>query len=303
MRFAVALLSSLAVGCATTLPDRTAEAALYTDLRKAVEVQEGTGWVVDRHELEEVLPSVARSVCAAEPAARLGVIRWIEAEVAARGGPAEEAWRRSGRDDGAIGELLSLERTRDLLRAGHERAEEDCPFWLEPDGGFAGIHGDADRLVLMAESLGGFGLIFRDGRVGLGGGGGGRLLLGWGLDVQRTLALGLEVGGAAELPADDDGARTVVARFTAAAPLLFRMRDSLTVVDLEVAPTVRFTESSLRPPGLRVSIGGGLSTLRAGGFMPHGLLWIGYEYQPPHAGFGPEHSIRVGTRVGLDWDP
>lgn len=303
MRLAVPAVPLLLVGCATAMPERTSEAGLYVDVRKAVEMGEGTGWVVDRYEIAEVIPKVARSLCEAGPETRLGVIRWLEARIEAEGGPARDAWERNGHDEDAIGELLTLERTREVLREGHARAEEDCPFWLEPDDEFAGVHGDANRAIVMAESLGGFGLVVRDGRVALGGGGGGRLMLGWGLDVRRTMAFGLEVGGVADLTENDDGSRAVAARFAAAAPVLLRLRDSLRIVDFEIAPTVRFTEQRIRPPGFRASVGGGLSTLRLGGFMPHGLLWIGYEYQPSWDGAGPEHSVRIGTRVGIDWDP
>src|SRR5690606_14860311 len=115
VRLAVVLLPLLAVGCATALPKRSAEAALYADLRKAVELNEGTGWVIDRHEVEEILPEVARSACLAGPETRLAVIRWIDAQVVAEGGPAREAWERNGRDEGAISGLLSLERTGAVL--------------------------------------------------------------------------------------------------------------------------------------------------------------------------------------------
>lgn len=285
----------------TALPDRTTEAALYMDARKAVESQEGTGWVIDRHEIAEVLPEVARSICEADAETRLGVIRWLEEQIRQEGGPARELYARDS--DADIDTLLTLERTRDLIRAGHDGAEDDCPFWLEQDPSFAGVHGDAARLIVIAESLGGGGLILRGSELAIGGGGGGRLLFGYGLDVRHTLAIGGEVGGVAELVETGDGGRTVVARFMAAAPVLLRTRNGLAVVDLELTPVVRFSADRIRPPGFRAAIGGGVSTLRLGAFMPHALLWIGYEYQPPWDGGPAEHSIRVGTRVGVDWDP
>ena len=291
----------VAPACITALPERTGEAALYMDLRKAVESQEGTGWVVDRLEIEDVLPDVAPSICQAEPETRLGVIRWLDGRIAEEGGPARELYARD--PDADIDTLLTLERAQAVLRSAHESAEDDCPFWLEEDTDFAGVHGDAARLVVIAESIGGGGLMFRSGEVALGGGGGGRLLFGYGLDVRRTLAIGAEVGGVAELVETGDGGRTLVARFMAAAPVLLRTREGLAVFDVEVTPTVRFSADRIRPPGVRVAIGGGVSTLRLGAFMPHVLLWIGYEYQPPWDGGSAEHSIRIGTRVGVDWDP
>ena len=303
MRWTAICLTLALAGCVSGRPQTTPDRALYQDLRKAVEMEESTGGVVDEHGREAVLPVVAESVCAAGPGTRLSVIRWVEGHIEAEGGPAREAWERAGRDDGEIGELLTLERVLGVLREGHERAPDDCPFWLQEDEGFAGVHGDAHRLVIYAESQGGGGLVFQDGAVALGGTGAGRVLFGWGPSTRLTLAIGGELGAVAELPENESGGRTVSARFAGALPVLFRFRESLSVFDFELAPTLRFTDEDLRPPGFRVSIGGGLSTLRVGAFMPHALLWIGYEIQPPHAGGGVEHSLRVGTRVGIDWDP
>jgi hypothetical protein len=39
------------------------------------------------------------------------------------------------------------------------------------------------------------------------------------------------------------------------------------------------------------------------GFMPAIQLWLGYELYPAQGDFAAQHVIRVGTRVGLDWDP
>jgi len=291
-------------GCATALPQRAEEQALYLDTRRVVELEETTDWVVDRLEIDETLSDVMESACLAGPETRLGAIRWLEARIVEEGGPAEEAWLRAGRDDGAISHLLTLERTRDVIREAHERAADDCPFWIEEEDGFAGIHSDADRVVILGESIGSGGLVFQGGDVAFGGAGGGRVLLGVGTSQRLTIAAGAELGGAADLPESEDGSRTLEARFYAGVPVLLRWRSTITLFDLEVAPTARFDLDDVRSPGFRVSLGGGLAALRTGGFMPQAVLFVGYEYVAPRTEGGlPAHAVRVGTKVGLDWDP
>src|SRR5688572_20504865 len=160
MRGVLALLAVTGIGCGAT-PPRTAERALYLDLRKIVELQESTDWVVDRLEIEEVSPQVMRSVCQVEAPARARLISWLDRRIGEEGGPAEEAWRREGRDLGAISGLLRLERIRLVLGWAHANADADCPFWLETDPHFAGLQIDDARFVLLAESLGSGALFFR----------------------------------------------------------------------------------------------------------------------------------------------
>ena len=57
------------------------------------------------------------------------------------------------------------------------------------------------------------------------------------------------------------------------------------------------------PPGVRASLGVGLTTMRASAFMPYVVLWLGYEYHPTIPNSPEDHSLHIGTRVGVDWDP
>jgi hypothetical protein len=43
--------------------------------------------------------------------------------------------------------------------------------------------------------------------------------------------------------------------------------------------------------------------MRSSAFMPYLVLWLGYEVHPARSGRPPTHSARIGTRVGVDWDP
>lgn len=299
----LAALLPFVLGACASLPPGRAESALYIDVRKAVELREGSDWVVDRLEVGALAAGAMRSACQVDAPARERLLAWLDAELTAAGGPAEAAYRRDR--DASIGRLLSLERVRAVVRFADEHAHE-CPFWLEPDAAFAGVQTDAYRLVLLAESVGGGGLIVSGGQARLGGGGGGRLTLGLGLDQRVTIGVGAELGGIGSFgSADGTGGRSLVARFTAAIPLVVRITNISRILDLEVAMTTRWSASNLRlPPGGRAAIGYGLTTVRVGPFMPTGLLYVSYEYLPPSDdGLAAEHLIMLGTKVGLDFDP
>lgn len=128
-------------------------------------------------------------------------------------------------------------------------------------------------------------------------------MLSWGIDEHYSLATGFEGGAAAEFPENEAGDRTLVATLYGGVPLLFRARNGLSVLDIEAAMMLRYRQQEVHNPGLRVSIGYGLSTTRGAGFMPHAVLWVGYEWHPARDLDPAEHSIRLGTRVGVDWDP
>jgi len=294
-------ISYVLAGCAT-LPTGRSESALYVDVRKAVELRESTEWVVDRLEVEALAASAMRSACQADAPARERLLTWLDAEITRVGGPAEAAYRRDR--DADIDASLSLERVRAVVRYADEHAHE-CPFWLIPEPDFAGVQSDAYRLVLLGESVGGGGMIVSGGRARLGGGGGGRLTLAVGVNQRITLGVGAEIGGIGSFGNEDaTGGRSLVARFTAAVPLLLRITNVSRLIDFEIAATARWSSSDLRlPPGVRGAIGYGLTTVRVGPFMPTAVAYISYEYLPPGDGFGAEHLILLGTKVGLDFDP
>lgn len=290
-------------GCAT-LPAGRAESALYVDVRKAVALRESAEWIVDRLEVEAIAEGTMRSACQVDAPARERLIAWLDARITEAGGPAEAAYRRDR--DAAIAEALSLERVRAVVQYADAHAHE-CPFWLEADPHFDGVQTDARRFVLLAESFGGGGLILSRGGVRLGGGGGGRLTFAWGLDQRLTLGVGGEVGGIGTFGGEDtSGARALVARFTAAVPLVLRVTNLSRIFDVEVAANARWSPTDLRlPPGVRVGIGYGVSTVRVGPFMPTAMLYLRYEFLPASRdGLDPsEHLILVGTKVGVDFDP
>jgi len=298
------LISLAACSACATLPDAPAQRALYVDLRKAVELSNDTGWVVDRVQLEGNAEHAMRSACQVAPFERDDLDAWISGQLALEGGSARDVYLKHGHDLGAASEALALERTRSLLRYAQEHAGEDCPFWLEPDPEFRGVQTDDGRFVALAETFGYGSAVIERGIGGFGGGGGGRLLLARGFGPRITVGVGAEVGGTGAFVKNDDGKRGIDTTFTAGFPVLLRILNYSRIFDLEAAPVLRVDPGNpLPPPGVRVSLGAGLDTLRSSAFMPYGLLWAGYEYHPGFHGNPPDHSIHVGTRVGVDWAP
>lgn len=290
--------------CATG-PSLPVERALYDDLNRIVQSRVRTGWYLDRAELEAIASAAMYSGCQVAPESRAELLRWLEARSAALGGPAREAYLARGRDLDAVEELLALERTTLALRYVIDHAEQECPFWLEEDVDFRGVQGEAERFVIVAESMGNAGLFVRSDSLALTGGGTGRLLFGAGLDHHWTLAIGGELGATAAYARDAEGERKLEGALSVGIPALIRLHDGLRMYDIDLALTTRIDDGEgLRlPPGFRVTTGVGLAALRIGPFMPAGVLFIGYEYQPPRDGLGADHILRFGTRVGVHWDP
>jgi hypothetical protein len=293
----------IATGCATW-PHDPVERALYIDLAKTVELSNDTGWVVDRVQLENNAENAMRSVCQVEPARRRGLESWLNARLQALGGSAELVYKKHGKDLGAAGNALEIERVRALLQFADARAEADCPFWLEPKSDFRGVQSDEGRWVLFADTLGYGSLVLEGDTAALGGGGGGRLLVGRGFGTSWTLAVGAEVGGSGAFVNNEKGSRSIETTFSAAVPVILRWSHFSRLVDLEVAPAVRFDpDTDILPPGVRTSVAVGFSTMRAAAFMPYALLWLAYEYHPADNRGPEDHSLHIGTRVGVDWDP
>lgn len=182
----------------------------------------------------------------------------------------------------------------------HERADSDCPFWLEADPEFIGMQGDADRFVIFVESRGQVALNIRGGSAGLAGGGGGRVLLGAGLSANATIVAGIEVGGGGRFGDD----REVTGVLYGALPVVLRLPDVGSAIDLELAAVTFFDGARGWPPGVRAAIAYGFVTPRVGGvFSPQAMFWVGYEFHPQRGSDEPFHMIGLGTRIGVDIDP
>lgn len=302
-RSVFAALTLTALGCAE-LPQKPATQALYVDLRKAEQLSEDTGWVIDRIQLDENLEYAMRSVCRADSATQDDLERYLEHRITELGGPAKEQYAKNGHDIDALDDVLSEERTLKLLRHARGYAEQDCPFYIEPEPDFDGIEHDLSRITVWVESQGFGALLIEQGQVTLSGGGGLRVLLGHPLSPELTLAIGGEVGGSGALNKTDDGSSQLDTVITAAVPVTLRLTQLSRLFDLTLTPVFRFKgDEKVFPPGLRATIGGGLSGMRSGAFMPYLIVYAGVEHHLRESGVPSITSIRVGTRVGVDFDP
>ncbi len=300
--FGACVLSALAASGCATLPSDPVERAVYNDLRKAVQLSDDNGWVIDRAQLHNNAEAALRSVCQAEPASLDDLEAWLNGQIALAGGPAERIYHDHGNQLEPASDSLSLERTRALLRYARRRAATDCPFWLEPSEHFSGTQGDAGRLVILAETVGFASYVFETKLPAVGGGG--RLYLGHGLGPQLTFAVGGELSASSAFAPQSAKARGLDTTISIAVPLLLRVSRFSRVFDLGLAPVVRLNRTqAVWPPGGRIELAGGIATMRGASFMPYAMLFVAYELHPPTSTAPLDNSVLIGTRLAFDWAP
>lgn len=300
----LALLAVLSTGCSSLPPP--AERGLYVDARQVVASAERVDWVVDRLEVEAIRPEIMRSTCRTPRPARRALREWLGEQIATLGGPSVTLFALHGGDAPKLSKVQHLERVAQLLDAAELRVGE-CPYWLEPGDDFAGVHADAHRWVLLAETMPSFQLLLAEGvDTRIGGAGLGRILLGRGIDHRLTLAAGFEMGLASVIQIDEqDSSLQVTPAFALGIPVLLRWHDGPLRADLGAALTGRSADADFSDPryGVRWSVAIGVATLRVLGVQPYVMLWTGHEYQFAADGEPAQHGIRLGTRVGFNWDP
>jgi hypothetical protein len=244
------------------------------------------------------------SVCAVPPAARTAVAEWLDARIAAAGGPVEEAYRKRGRNVSAIKELLRLTRIRMALALATERAAADCPFWVEPSERFAGRQISDDRWHL---SFGGGGkgiLVSQDGAQDLHFGGAGRLLLGRSIGRVGIYG-GFEGGASASFPRDSMGERgELIFGLDLVAPVVVRYTLVNSYWELEAGPLGSINETDRELiPGMHVGAALGGRATRKRWFFPGAVFGVSYERTFPDDTQGePVQSVKVGFRVAIDFD-
>jgi hypothetical protein len=299
----LALLAVLSTGCAS-LPAPT-ERGLYVDLRQVVASAERLDWVVDRLEVEAIRPEIMRSMCYTPRPARRSLRLWLGEQIAEEGGPSVARYALAGEDADNLSRIRHLERVALLLDAAEERVGE-CPYWIEPSSGFAGVHSDAHRWVLMAETMPSLQILLAKGvDTRIGGAGLGRILIGRGLSHRLTLSAGFETGLASVVSQDTDESLQITPAFALGIPAVLRWHDGPLRVDLGTAFTARSPDVDFGNPrfGVRWSVGVGVATLRVLGVQPYVMLWTGHEYQFARDDDPGQHGLRIGTRVGVNWDP
>ena len=301
LAWACGLVLGFASSSASASDERSTTSLLH-DVRKLVGAQEDTGWLIDRYEIEDLMSHALYSVCQVESATRTRALVRAEGAVVAQGGPLEQAIK-GGRDVDELGDLITATRVRDVLAEAIRRAPRDCPIHIAAAPDFRGVQSDAYRTTLNLE-LGGLLVAQRSqGRSDVGGGGSGRLLLGYGLSHTFSLLFGGEIGGNALFRRGDEQTQFPI-QLLGAAPLVLRAHHGTFLHDLELAPLVLFTDEREPHPSYGFRVGGlvGLSTFRIHNIMPWAGVGLAFEYL-----FENDHRTQIvaakgGGRIGFDWD-
>lgn len=300
---AVLLAVTASAAEAAAEPLREDARGLLADVERIVSVEQSLGWFVDRRAYEEVLPTLLQSVCRAAPAAR----HEARAELQRRSrelGDSRTLFARAGHElDGETKEALFVERQLGALEHALRRADEDCPFYVEPEPDFIGRQTDRNRLTLSLETGGMVQLRRTEGNWTFGGGGTARVLPGWGFDGAVTVLAGAEFGGGAMIRPNVRPTQLAINYFPAV-PVVVRFHDVSWHYDLEVAPVALF-QADDQDFSYGVRFGGtvGVAALRTRGFLPWGGLAVAVERYFENDARSAATFVRGGLRVGLMWDP
>lgn len=282
--------------------------SLVFDVKKIVEVQAASGWKIDRYEYEKMMPDTLLSVCRTTDETRSRALAQLDREITGLGGPLDEALKKNGNKIGELKELLFVTRVRHTLGEAVRRAPSECAMWTLPEPKFRSVQSGVDRFVLTAEG-GGTGLLqysakHPEGTTGftIGGGGGGRLLLGRGFGHVWSVRTGAEIGVIALVQRDKE-TTSLPLQFLGAIPLIVRYTDISWHYNVEVAPLAMFTESDpVLRFGARVGVMIGISALQVRSFIPWAGVGGAAEVFPETDGRSMLVNLKGGVRAGLDWD-
>lgn len=274
---------------------------LYLDLERIVAAQEAGEWFYDAAALREIEQPLLESVCRATTEARSETRERLVRERGAAGDPrrlmAARGWSSEAKD------ALSAERR--LLALDHAlaiAAVPGCPFWVAPEHDFRGRQTDFRKWTLSLETGGGPQLRLTKGTLTFGGGGNGRLMVGYGFANRLSLLAGAEFGGNAMVRPGTQASQFVI-NYLPAVPVVLRLHQPTFHVELETAPVALFQADDTRFSwGGRLGAGIGFITLRQRGFLPWAGIAGSYEYYA--SGARPAaHYLRGGLRVGIMWPP
>ena len=275
--------------------------SLLSDVARIVAAQEVEEWFSDREALRGIEVHALASVCRATPEARAWALAGLRKRHAEKGNP-QALYAQDGHVSARVEAALSIQRQLLLLEAALARAAE-CPFWIEPTPGFAGLQSDRQRLTISVESGGNVQFRRTLSHWTFGGGGLGRLLFGYGIDGRTSLLFGPEFGGGAMLRPGTNASQFVINYFPAV-PLVLRNRRLTFHYDFEVAPVALFQADNTNISyGGRVGGTFAFTGLRRRNVLPWAGLAVAYEYYFEGGGRAPTHFLRGGLRFGLPWDP
>ena len=292
-----------------TLAVEPSQKALLLDLELIVRAQESTGWLLDEIHFVQMKPRILEMTCQLQLEPLKLLDQKLKVEIK-RVGSVNQRWstlktKGDSVDLDQFSTDLRFERIQRALAIGITHRKQ-CPFWLSPKPLFRGLHRDANRWQLIIESMGGGKVAFQNNDWLVGGSAHGRFLVSHGFNLNQGIALGLEGGVDSLFPRDDQGQRGVEATWLLGIPFLYRGWSDNLRLDTEITALVRLKDQSIdeisNNPlyGFRISQGVGFSALRILGFLPHFMLWVGYESYWDE-GTQYLHVIRLGTRVGINW--
>lgn len=307
----------VALGCAPALPWQPVPRALVRDIERVVDVRGNVGWLIDESEVQAVLPDVMKSVCQVPAEDREAALVWLDRYIVELGGPDVQAiWRTRNKKLGKVEDLLLLTRSRLLLgRANEWAAQGRCPFWLEVNPHFHGVHTQDYRWIFTMEGGGRVTQEHALGRVRFGGGGSGRLLVGYGIAEGWGLSAGLELGGGARFTNLQLGEQSEFPQLVgqAVAPVVVRRQLGRTThVEVELGPMAFFDRGSADPVtrevelhfdwGTRVGVALGGTYLRLQrGFIPKFAVAFTVDYVPALMDQPGMTQLGIGLRTGIDF--
>jgi hypothetical protein len=278
--FITTLIAANLAACMGPLPQRKTSEALHRDLERIVSFSETQGWRIDRSEIEDAMPAALMSVCRATLATRDDLELWLDQRIEALGGPVEDAFQRRGRKLSRVDDLLMLTRIRLLLTSAGDRASTDCPFWLSRSSDFRGRQILDDRWLLSFGGGGKVNWVREDGHNDLNFGGAGRLLVGRAFGRYMTFLTGVQVGGSASLPLNEEGTgRTnLVIGIDTVIPLVYRHRLVSTYYEVEAGYVAHVTEDDLKPRhGVHVGAAFGVAVTRTRWVFAGAAFGVSYE--------------------------
>ena len=273
---------------------------LRADVKRIVAAFEAEGWFIDEYRYKDILPIVLESVCRTPATDRGQALRELEA---GRRDP-EAVYRSEGNNLTKRAQAaLTWEREYQALARAVASAEQDCPFWTTPVTGYSGRQTSRNKWVIHLEGGGVGQLLQQQDRLRLGGGGAGRLLLGYGFGDDLSLIAGAELGGGAFLSRDSETSEQGFSiGYLAALPILLRFRDVDWHYDLEIAP-VSFLTDFGEPLLFGGRVGGavGVGVLRRQGLLPWAGIAVAYEQYFADDPTRRMSILRGGLRVGFRW--
>lgn len=275
--------------------------ALLNDLSRIVDAEDSTGWLIDEAAYREIYPDLMDSVCRATKAVRKLALERLERARRAYGDPHAAYLRAGSRLDSKAEDALKVTRLTVALRKAIAGVDTDCPFWIEPSPDFRGRQSVRESPFFSLETGGVVQIRRTAGDYTLGGGGAGRLLLGYGF-TDVSMLFGIEFGGSAMIQPNTEPTQFVV-NYLPAIPFILRFHDLAFHYDIEVAPVGLFqADQGDLSYGLRAGFNAGLSALRTRGLLPWAGLGVATEYYLESGGRPSALFLRWGLRVGAVWD-